>query len=177
MWTACSEYGRCVADRATASGTYSVTMRPLRRLAACAAAGLLALVAGCSSAQEVVDGAAEAAQQQARAVTIDAAVAAVSDAVQRAASAAGLVVEGAPSCRPDLEVDVVEVVADGTVACTGRTTGGTAYTATFDGRLSTDSCVGSLTIEVDGRAPVVVPEVDGCRLVAVVGGALVGAQS
>jgi hypothetical protein len=151
-------------------------MRPHRAAAFAASVGAAVLLAGCSSAQDAVDAAAAAAQDQVRSVTTEAAVAAISGAVQRAASAANVVLDGAPSCRPDLEVDAVEVVADGSVTCSGRSTGGTAYTAAYEGRITTGSCAGTLRLEIDGRAPIVLPEVDGCRIVALVGGAVDGSQ-
>jgi Flp pilus assembly protein TadG len=136
-----------------------------------------AALVGCDQAQSVVDQAAGAARQAADSATADAATAAIGSATTAALGQAGITLVSPPDCTGDLTVEVAEVTASGTVTCVARTTERKAVRSVFEGSLTPTSCVGSLRIEVQGREPIVVPAIDGCRIDQIVGGSGEGSQS
>jgi hypothetical protein len=137
----------------------------------------LALLSGCGAAQDAVDQAAAAAEAAASRATASAAGAAVQAAVERELERRDIPLEGPPDCATNLSVDAVAVSASGTVTCTATTTNGRAVEAVFDGTLTPTSCPGELRIEVEGRADIDVPRIDGCRIAQVLGGVAEGAAS
>ncbi len=130
-------------------------------------------LAGCQAAQDVVNEAAQAASE----ATSEAASKAIASSVTSRLKQAGVNLQAPPDCTPNLTVDGVAVTAQGTVACTAITQDGKDVEATFEGSLSPTSCIGTLTIAVQGRDPITVPRIDGCRIAAVLGGAAEGAAS
>lgn len=147
---------------------------PASLILACLVFG--SLLAGCQAAQDVADQAAEAASKAASQATSEAASKAVGAAVTSSLSRAGVTLASPPDCTSDLQVDGVAVTANGTVDCTATTTDGKNVSAAFDGSLSLNSCIGTLTIDVEGRDPITVPRLDGCKIAAVLGGAAEGAS-
>jgi hypothetical protein len=138
---------------------------------------VIALLSGCSLAQDAVDEATRVAQEAANEATSAAANAAIEAAIGRELGRLGLRLDGTPDCTSDLQADGVALTAEGTITCTGRTTKGGTVDAVFTGTLSPTSCIGALTVDVDGRREVDVPRVDGCRIAQVLGGIGEGAQS
>jgi Flp pilus assembly protein TadG len=154
----------------------STSSRSLSRALVLGAAIVLAgSMAGCSAAQDAVQGAADAAADAAAQATNEAASAAIASAVEAQLAKANIDLAAPPECTGDLDVDGVAVTAQGTVDCTAETTGGQAVAAAFDGSLSPTSCIGTLTVDVEGREPITVPEIDGCKIARLVG-ALEGAS-
>lgn len=127
---------------------------------------------GCQTAKDAVNEAAQSASQ----ATSTAAGKAIGASVTARLKEAEITLAGPPSCTPDLKVDAVAVTAQGTVECTATTQDGKSVEATFEGSLSPTSCIGTLTIAVQGRDPITVPKIDGCRIAAVLGGAAEGAS-
>jgi hypothetical protein len=151
-------------------------MTPTRSIGALVALVVLVAaptLAGCQTARDAVNEAAQAASQ----ATEAAAGKAIASSVTARLNEAGIKLAGPPDCTPDLTVDGVAVTAQGTVACTATTTDGKNVSASFEGSLSPTSCIGTLTIDVEGRDPITVPKIDGCRIAAVLGGAAEGAAS
>lgn len=151
----------------------------MTRRATAAAAGMvvLAVLTGCDQAQSVVDQAAGAARQAAESATADAATAAIGTATANALGQAGIALVSPPDCTSDLSVEVSAAKATGTITCVARTTEREAVRSVFDGSLTPTSCVGALKIEVQGREPIEVPKIDGCKIAQIVGGAGEGSQS
>jgi hypothetical protein len=141
-----------------------------------AAASAVALPGG-SAAETIVDEAAQAAQEAASEATSTAATAAVEAAIGRELARLDIALEGSPDCTSDLQADGVALTAEGTVTCTAQTTRGQSVDAVFSGTLSPTSCIGDLTVDVDGRREVDIPRIDGCRIAQVLGGAAEGASS
>ena len=137
----------------------------------------LGLLTGCDQAQSVVDQAAGAARQAAESATADAATAAIGTATSSALGEAGITLVSPPDCTSDLSVDAVQVKASGTITCVGRTTESQAVRSAFEGSLTPTSCIGTLRIEVQGREPIEVPKIDGCRISQILGGSAEGSQS
>lgn len=125
--------------------------------------------AACSAAQDAVQGAADAAAAAASQATDEAASAAVAAGVESELRKAGVDLAAPPDCTPDLTVDGVAVTAEGTVTCDAQTTKGKAVAADFAGTLSPTSCIGTLTVKVEGRDPIKVPRIDGCKIARLVG--------
>lgn len=133
-------------------------------------------LAGCQAAENAVDQASRAAVEAASEATASVAAKAVGAAVTSTLAQSGVQLTEPPTCTNDLAVDGVSVTAEGSVECTAVTTNGRDVDASFEGSLSPTSCVGTLTVNVQGQAPITTPRLDGCKIGRLVGGTAEGSS-
>lgn len=114
--------------------------------------GVVALaITGCSAIEDQIDDSVNEVASEALAAGVEARLA-----------EAGIELEEDPNCDTDLERDGTTL--SGTATCDAVTVEGRSAHATFDGRLSSSGCSGSVTIEVDGETVVEGREVPDCSV-------------
>jgi hypothetical protein len=78
---------------------------------------------------------------------------------------AGYTVTEPPTCSPDLRASGARLGLGGTVTCTGETSTGDAYEATFDGLITLQGrCPGSLQVDIVNDPAVSLEKIDVCRV-------------
>jgi len=132
---------------------------------ACAA---VVLLTGCGledTANQAIDEAASQAKDAVGNLSADAASATVGAAVEQTLAEAGYTVTEPPSCSADLSASGARLGLGGEVTCTGETSTGAGYEATFDGLITLRGrCPGSLQVDIVGDPAVSLKKIDVCRV-------------
>jgi hypothetical protein len=126
------------------------------------------LLTGCGledAANQAVDDAAQQAQDAVGSLSAEAASATVGAAVEQTLAEAGYTITEPPSCSADLTASGVRLGLGGEVTCTGETSTGAGYEATFDGLITLQGrCPGSLQVDIVGDPAVSLKKIDVCRV-------------
>lgn len=132
---------------------------------ACAA---VVLLTGCGledTANQAIDQAADQAKDVVGDLSADAASATVGTAVEQTLAEAGYTITEPPSCSADLSASGARLGLGGKVTCTGETSRGSGYEATFDGLITLQGrCPGSLKVDIVGDPTVSLKRIDVCRI-------------
>jgi hypothetical protein len=126
------------------------------------------LLTGCGleeTANQAIDDAAQQAKDAVGGLSADAASATVGAAVEQTLAEAGYTITEPPSCSADLSASGVRLGLGGKVTCTGETSTGAGYEATFDGLITLQGrCPGSLQVDIVGDPAVSLKKIDVCRV-------------
>lgn len=129
---------------------------------------VLSVLTGCGlqdAANQAVDQAAEQAKDAVGALSADAASATVGAAVEQTLAEAGYTLTEPPACSTDLSASGIRLGLGGEVTCTGETSTGARYQATFDGLITLQGrCPGSLQVDIVGDPAVSLKRIDVCRI-------------
>ena len=145
----------------------SFLTKSLTAIPALALAGLLVLTA-CGleeTANQAIDEVASQAQDAVGDLSVDAASATVGAAVEQTLAEAGYTITEPPTCSADLRASGARLGLGGQVTCTGETSTGAGYEATFDGLITLQGrCPGSLQVDIVGDPAVSLKKIDVCRV-------------
>lgn len=140
----------------------------VRRAVPGLALGGLLVLSGCGledAATTAIDDAARQAQDAVGQISSDVAAATVGAAVERSLAEAGFAVTEPPTCSPDLQASGARLGLGGTVTCTGETSAGAPYEATFDGLITLRGrCPGNLQVDIVDEPAVSLEKIDVCRV-------------
>ena len=93
------------------------------------------------------------------------AAAALGAAVEQTLAEAGYTITEPPACSADLSASGVRLGLGGEVTCTGETSTGAGYKATFDGLITLQGrCPGSLQVDIVDEPALSLETIDVCRV-------------
>ncbi len=158
-WLCAIAYGRFMRNRFQMKAVVGVGVSLV---------AVLSVLTGCGlqdAANQAVDQAAEQAKDAVGALSADAASATVGAAVEQTLAEAGYTLSEPPACSTDLKASGIRLGLGGEATCTGETSTGSRYQATFDGLITLQGrCPGSLQVDIVGDPAVSLKRIDVCRM-------------